>query len=129
VNGALDEKRKQTLADLSTEEKIRYSCDIKATNMILLELPVDIYILINHFQTAKEIWDRVKELMEGIKMTLSKHEMSMKKIQVNKKFVNDLQPEWSWFVTVDKQPIDLHKVNFDQLYAFLKHNENDAKEV
>ncbi|GJZ94344.1 hypothetical protein Tco_0666547 [Tanacetum coccineum] len=31
---------------------------------------VDIYTLINHFQTAKEIWDRVKELMEGTEITL-----------------------------------------------------------
>ncbi|GJV72375.1 hypothetical protein Tco_1492370 [Tanacetum coccineum] len=70
VSGALDQKREQTLADLTPEEKIRYNCDIKATNIILLGLPVDIYTLINHFQTAKEIWDRVKELMEGTELTL-----------------------------------------------------------
>ncbi|GKB02297.1 hypothetical protein Tco_0830386 [Tanacetum coccineum] len=37
--------------------------------------------------------------------------------------------EWSRFVTAAKQAKDLHAVNFDQLYAFLKHNEHDAKEV
>ncbi|GKG21018.1 hypothetical protein Tco_0380819, partial [Tanacetum coccineum] len=55
--------------------------------------------------------------------------MTMSKIQVNTKFVNHLQPEWSRFVTAAKQAKDLHEVNFDQLYAFLKHNEKDAKEV
>ncbi|GKA47061.1 hypothetical protein Tco_0739944 [Tanacetum coccineum] len=55
--------------------------------------------------------------------------MTMTKIQVNTKFVNHLQLEWSRFVTTTKQAKDLHNVNFDQLYAFLKHNENDAKEV
>ncbi|GJW17001.1 hypothetical protein Tco_0024437 [Tanacetum coccineum] len=55
--------------------------------------------------------------------------MSMKNIQVNTKFVNHLQPEWIRFVMAAKQARDQHKVNFDQLYAFLKHNENDAKEV
>ncbi|GKD31584.1 hypothetical protein Tco_1242362 [Tanacetum coccineum] len=54
--------------------------------------------------------------------------MSMQKIQINTKFVNHLQLEWSPFVTATKQAKDLHNVNFDQLYAFLKHNENDAKE-
>nr|GEV37010.1 hypothetical protein [Tanacetum cinerariifolium] len=44
-------------------------------------------------------------------------------------FVNHLQLEWSRFVTVAKQARDLHVVNFDQLHAFLKHNEKDAKEV
>nr|GFC09234.1 hypothetical protein [Tanacetum cinerariifolium] len=33
------------------------------------------------------------------------------------------------FVIADKQAGDLHVVNFDQLYAFLKQNEKDAKEV
>ncbi|GKB45230.1 hypothetical protein Tco_0890172 [Tanacetum coccineum] len=33
------------------------------------------------------------------------------------------------FVTTAKQARNLHSVTFDQLYAFLKHNERDAKEV
>nr|GEV09825.1 UBN2 domain-containing protein [Tanacetum cinerariifolium] len=37
--------------------------------------------------------------------------------------------EWSRFVTTAKQAKDLHKVNLDQLYAYLKQNENDANEV
>ncbi|GJZ16028.1 hypothetical protein Tco_0551705 [Tanacetum coccineum] len=44
-------------------------------------------------------------------------------------FVNHLQPEWSRFVTEAKQARDLHNVTFDQMHAFLKHNEKDAKEV
>ncbi|GKA66841.1 retrovirus-related pol polyprotein from transposon TNT 1-94, partial [Tanacetum coccineum] len=36
-------KRAQKMSDLSPEEKLRESCDIKATNIILLGLPVDIY--------------------------------------------------------------------------------------
>nr|GFB88515.1 hypothetical protein [Tanacetum cinerariifolium] len=33
------------------------------------------------------------------------------------------------FVTAAKKARNLHSVNFDQLYAFLKHNERAAKEV
>ncbi|GKA27545.1 hypothetical protein Tco_0713713 [Tanacetum coccineum] len=54
--------------------------------------------------------------------------MYMSPMQINTKFVNHHQPEWSRFVTVAKQARDLHTVNFDQLYAFLKHNERDAEE-
>ncbi|GKA66056.1 hypothetical protein Tco_0765864 [Tanacetum coccineum] len=39
------------------------------------------------------------------------------------------EPEWSRFVTTAKQEKDLHKVNFNQLYAYIKQNENDANEV
>ncbi|GJW47387.1 hypothetical protein Tco_0079033 [Tanacetum coccineum] len=55
--------------------------------------------------------------------------MTMSPMQINMKFVNHLQPEWSRFITTSKQAKDLHSINFDQLYAFLKHNEKDAKEV
>ncbi|GKC60996.1 hypothetical protein Tco_1088594 [Tanacetum coccineum] len=45
----------QTVEDLTPQEMLRYDSDIKAVNILLLRLPIDIYTLINHFQTAKEI--------------------------------------------------------------------------
>ncbi|GJT28220.1 hypothetical protein Tco_0908495 [Tanacetum coccineum] len=165
ADGTTKEKHAQIVDDLFPKEKLRYDSDIKAVNILLLGLPVDIYTLISHYQTAKEIWNRVKELMEGTKMTLQEHESklydefvrfksepresihsyyfryaklindmniiktSMSKMKINSKFVNHLQPEWSRFVTTAKQVRDLHVVNINQLYAFLKHNEKDAKEV
>ncbi|GJR42436.1 hypothetical protein Tco_1310539 [Tanacetum coccineum] len=151
--------------DLAGEDKLRYDNDIKAINILLLGLLVDIYTLINHYQTAKEIWDHIKELMKGTKMIKQERQsmiydgfdrftyelgesihsyylrfkklindmrvipITMSPMQINTKFINHLQPEWSRFVTTAKQAKDLHSVNFDQLYAFLKHNEKDAKEV
>ncbi|GKB57748.1 hypothetical protein Tco_0913934 [Tanacetum coccineum] len=68
---------------------------------------------------------RYDKLINDMKMI----SMSMLNMQINTKFVNHLQPKWSRFVTTAKQARDLHSVNFDQFYAFLKHNEKDAKEV
>nr|GEY10443.1 hypothetical protein [Tanacetum cinerariifolium] len=65
-----EHKRLKELKDLTPEEKIRKSCDIKATNIILLGLPVDIYTLVNHHKTTKDIWDWVKELIEGTELTI-----------------------------------------------------------
>ncbi|GJX41536.1 retrovirus-related pol polyprotein from transposon TNT 1-94 [Tanacetum coccineum] len=65
TDGVTDIRRPQKVKDLSVQEKLRYDNDIKAVNILLLRLPVDIYTLINHYHTAKEICDRVKELMEG----------------------------------------------------------------
>ncbi|GJV42138.1 hypothetical protein Tco_1420578 [Tanacetum coccineum] len=164
TDGFIDICHPQRIKDLVGQEKLRYNSDIKAVNILLLGFPVDIHTLINHYQTAKRIWDRVKELIEGTHMTKQECEsmlydefdkftsepgesihsyylryaklindikmipMSMTPMQLNMKFVNRLQPEWSRFVTAVKQARDLHIVNFDQLYAFLKHNEKDAKE-
>ncbi|GJZ66596.1 hypothetical protein Tco_0623292 [Tanacetum coccineum] len=164
TDGVTDIRRAQRLEDLARDDKLRYDSDIKAVNILLLGLPVDIYTLINHYQIAKEICDRVKELMEGTEMTKQELEsmlyefdkftsepgesihtyylrftklindtnmnpMSMRPMQINTKFVNHLQPEWSRFVTTAKQARNLHSITFDQLYAFLKHNERDVKEV
>nr|GEW68360.1 hypothetical protein [Tanacetum cinerariifolium] len=60
---------KGILEDLDGQDKLRYDSDIKTINILLLGFPVDIYTLINHCRTAKEIWDGIKQLMEGTKMT------------------------------------------------------------
>ncbi|GJT05709.1 hypothetical protein Tco_0840171 [Tanacetum coccineum] len=52
IDGFTDIK---TPDDLAPKERLRYDSDIKAVNLILLGLPVDIYTLINHYQTTKEI--------------------------------------------------------------------------
>nr|GEY05975.1 hypothetical protein [Tanacetum cinerariifolium] len=44
----------------------RYNADIRATNILLQGLPKDIYTLINHYTDAKDIWDNVKMLLEGV---------------------------------------------------------------
>ncbi|GJT45909.1 hypothetical protein Tco_0954624 [Tanacetum coccineum] len=61
----LGPERARVYSDLSPEDKERYNADIRATNILLQELPYDIYTLINHYTDAKDIWDNVKMLLEG----------------------------------------------------------------
>nr|GEV97726.1 hypothetical protein [Tanacetum cinerariifolium] len=72
--GVTDIRHAERLEDLKGDDKLRYDKDIKAVNILLLELPVDVYPLINHYQTAKEIKDHVKELMEDTEMTKQERE-------------------------------------------------------
>ncbi|GKE59373.1 hypothetical protein Tco_1498558 [Tanacetum coccineum] len=72
-----EHKRSQELKELTPEEKLRKSCDIKATNIILLGLPVDICTIVNHHKIAKEIQDRVKELMEDTELTIQEKESKL----------------------------------------------------
>ncbi|GKA52090.1 putative ribonuclease H-like domain-containing protein [Tanacetum coccineum] len=62
----LGPERARVYSDLSPEDKDRYNADIRATNILLQGLPKDIYTLINHYTDAKDIWDNVKMLLEGI---------------------------------------------------------------
>nr|GEX04823.1 integrase, catalytic region, zinc finger, CCHC-type, peptidase aspartic, catalytic [Tanacetum cinerariifolium] len=59
--------------------------------------------------------------MRNIKMTMSR-------LQLNSKFVNNMLPEWGRFAMAIKLNKGLRDSNYDQLYAYLKQHKNHAKE-
>ncbi|GJR52611.1 hypothetical protein Tco_1403132 [Tanacetum coccineum] len=118
--------RPRVYFDLSPEDKERYNADIRATNILLQGLPKDIYSLINRYTDAKDIWDNVKMLLEGSKLTKEDRESQL--MQLNSKFVNNILPEWGRFVTTVKLNRGLRDSNYDQLYAYLKQHEANANE-
>nr|GEY35665.1 retrovirus-related Pol polyprotein from transposon TNT 1-94 [Tanacetum cinerariifolium] len=59
--------------------------------------------------------------MRNIKMTMSK-------MQLNSKFVNNMLPKWGRFVTALKLNRRLRDSNYDQLYVYLKKHEAHANE-
>nr|GEX65918.1 integrase, catalytic region, zinc finger, CCHC-type, peptidase aspartic, catalytic [Tanacetum cinerariifolium] len=61
--------RPRTYDDLSENDKKRFDVDVHATNIVLQGLPKDIYKLINHNIEAKAIWDNIKVLLAGFKLT------------------------------------------------------------
>ncbi|GKD52812.1 hypothetical protein Tco_1286199, partial [Tanacetum coccineum] len=66
--------RTKKYEELSVVEKLQVDCDLKPTNIILQGLPPDMYAIVNHHKVAKEIWDRVKLLRQGIKLSLQEKE-------------------------------------------------------
>nr|GFA95139.1 hypothetical protein [Tanacetum cinerariifolium] len=54
--------------------------------------------------------------------------MTMSRLQLNSKFVNNMLPEWGRFVTAVKLNRGLRDSNYDKLYAYLKQHETHAKE-
>nr|GEX22522.1 retrovirus-related Pol polyprotein from transposon TNT 1-94 [Tanacetum cinerariifolium] len=59
--------------------------------------------------------------MRNIKMTMSR-------MQLNSKFVNNMLPEWGRFVTAVKLNRGLRDFNYDQLYAYLKQHKAHANQ-
>ncbi|GJR87659.1 putative reverse transcriptase domain-containing protein [Tanacetum coccineum] len=129
-------ERARVFADLSAEQKDRYKADIRATNILLQgsELTKDdresqLYDEFEHFcqikgETIHVYYVRFTKLindMRNIKMTMSR-------MQLNSKFVNNMLPEWSRFITEVKLNRGLKESNFDQLYAYLKQHEVHANE-
>ncbi|GKE37435.1 hypothetical protein Tco_1460840, partial [Tanacetum coccineum] len=63
--------------ELSVTEKLQADCDLKAINIVLQGLSSDVYAIVNHHKVAKEIWDRVELLMQGMKLSLQERECKL----------------------------------------------------
>ncbi|GJY55002.1 hypothetical protein Tco_0446666 [Tanacetum coccineum] len=136
----LGPEQPRVYSDLLPKDKERYNANIRATNILLQGLPKDIYTLINHYTGAKDIWDNVKMLLEGESIhdyyvrfaklinDMRNIKMTMSRMQLNSKFVNNILPEWGRFVTAVKLNRGLRDSNYDQLYAYLKQHEAHANE-
>nr|GEW80250.1 integrase, catalytic region, zinc finger, CCHC-type, peptidase aspartic, catalytic [Tanacetum cinerariifolium] len=59
--------------------------------------------------------------MRNIKMTMSR-------VQLNSKFMNNMLPEWGRFMTAIKLNRGLRDSNYDQLFSYLKQHEAHAME-
>nr|GEX91141.1 hypothetical protein [Tanacetum cinerariifolium] len=86
--------RLKTYEELSDKEKLQADCDLKATNIVLQGLSPDLYALFNHHKIAKDIWERVKLLMQGI--SLSKQERECKLYDEFDKFSYMKEHTRSW---------------------------------
>nr|GEX65923.1 hypothetical protein [Tanacetum cinerariifolium] len=71
------ENRENGRMILTQFKKLQANCDCKATNIVLQGLPLDVYAIVNHHKVAKEIWDGVKLLMHGTKLSLQEKECKL----------------------------------------------------
>ncbi|GJY52805.1 retrovirus-related pol polyprotein from transposon TNT 1-94 [Tanacetum coccineum] len=108
----LGPERPRVYSDLSPEDKDMYNADIRATNILLQELPKDIYSLVNHYTDAK---DRESQLYDDFE-----HFRQNKGETIHDYYVR--------FVTAVKLNRGLRDSNYDQLYAYLKQHEAHANE-
>nr|GEX24741.1 hypothetical protein [Tanacetum cinerariifolium] len=102
----------QTDEELTENDIKRMDADDQAIQTILLGLPEDVYAAVDSCETAKEIWERVRQMMKA-----------------NLKFLNNLQPEWKRHVTIVRQTKNLYETDFTQIYDFLKMNQDEVNEL
>ncbi|GJT52867.1 hypothetical protein Tco_0979024 [Tanacetum coccineum] len=63
--------------ELTPAEAIQADCDIKAINIILQGLPTEIYALVSQHHVAKDIWEKIKLLMQGTSLTKKERECKL----------------------------------------------------
>ncbi|GJU94231.1 integrase, catalytic region, zinc finger, CCHC-type containing protein [Tanacetum coccineum] len=78
----------------------------------------------NKGETIHDYYVRFAKLINDMR----NNKMTMSRMQLNSKFVNNMLPEWGRFVTTVKLNRGLRDSNYDQLYAYLKQHEAHANE-
>ncbi|GJZ70171.1 hypothetical protein Tco_0633721 [Tanacetum coccineum] len=113
--------------------------DNQAIQTILMGLLEDIYAaekeakLLNELERFASIegesiesyYHRFAKLMND----LDKNQLTPKKIACNLKFLNNLRLEWKLYVTRVHQTKKMHDVDYNQLYDYLKQNQEEVNEV
>nr|GFA13705.1 hypothetical protein [Tanacetum cinerariifolium] len=126
----LESFHEQTDDELTENDIKRIDADDQAIQTILLGLPEDVYAAADSCETAKKIWERVRQMMKG--SDIGEQEKKAKLFnewETNLKFLKNLQPEWKRHVTIVRQKKNLHEANFNQIYDFLKMNQDEVNEL
>nr|GFC42700.1 hypothetical protein [Tanacetum cinerariifolium] len=104
----------QTDEELTENDIKRIDADDQAIQTILLGLPEEVYAAVDSCETAKEIWERVRQMMKG--SDIGKQEKKAKLFNEREKFTS-----------TDKESIESYYHRFMQLMNDLKRNKHFLK--
>ncbi|GKA60916.1 retrovirus-related pol polyprotein from transposon TNT 1-94 [Tanacetum coccineum] len=97
---------------MTPENRAHYESEKEAIHLILTGIGDEIYSTVDACQTAQEMWEAIERLQ-----------------QVNVQFLQQLQPEWSRFVTIVKQQHKLDEVSYHKLFDILKQYQKEVNEL
>nr|GEV94592.1 retrovirus-related Pol polyprotein from transposon TNT 1-94 [Tanacetum cinerariifolium] len=106
----------QTDEELTETDIKRIDADDQAIQTILLGLPEDVYAAVDSCETAKEIWERVRQMMKG--SDIGEQEKKAK-----------LFNEWEKFTSTDGESIEYYYHRFMQLMNDLKGNKHFLENI
>ncbi|GJW93757.1 retrovirus-related pol polyprotein from transposon TNT 1-94 [Tanacetum coccineum] len=76
-------------------------------------------------ESMESYYSRFYKLMNE----LTRNNLQVSTMQVNVQFLQQLQPEWSRFVTVVKQREEIDKVSYHRLFDLLKQFQNEVNDI
>ncbi|GJZ20746.1 retrovirus-related pol polyprotein from transposon TNT 1-94 [Tanacetum coccineum] len=140
-DGKIHEKK---YAKLTEQEKLQDDCYVQATNIVLQGLPPDVYSFVNHCKAVKDIWDRVKLLMQGTKLSYQERKCklynefdkftSVKGVSLHEyylRFAQLIDDMHTIGMTMQQVQLakNMYNTNYDKLYAYLSQHEGHENEV
>ncbi|GKA39280.1 retrovirus-related pol polyprotein from transposon TNT 1-94 [Tanacetum coccineum] len=126
----------ETVLNMTPENKAHYESEKEAIHLILTGIGDEIYSTVDACQTAQEMWEAIGETIESYytrfyKMMneMIRNNLTVATMQVNVQFLQQLQPEWSRFVTIVKQQHKLDEVPYHKLFDILKQYQKEVNEL
>ncbi|GJY10661.1 retrovirus-related pol polyprotein from transposon TNT 1-94 [Tanacetum coccineum] len=107
----------ETVLNMSPENKAHFESEKEAIHLILIGIGDEIYSTVDACKTTHEMWEAIERLQQVATM------------QVNVKFLQQLQQEWSRFVTIFKQQHKLDEVSYHKLFDILKQYQKEVNEL
>ncbi|GJR83580.1 hypothetical protein Tco_0154365 [Tanacetum coccineum] len=102
----------ETILNMSPANKAHFESEKEAIHRILTGIGDEIYFTVDACNTAHEI-----------------NNLTVDKMQVNVQFLQQLQPEWSRFVTIVKQQHKLDEVSYHKFFDILKQYQKEVNEL
>ncbi|GKD46754.1 hypothetical protein Tco_1271399 [Tanacetum coccineum] len=112
----------ETFSNISPKNKTHYDAEKEAIHLLLTRIGDEIYLTIDACKIAHNMWIVIERLQQGESLNKQDVKTKVATMQVNVQFLQKLQPEWSRFVTIIKQTIDLDKKSYHKLFDILKYS-------
>ncbi|GJU06793.1 putative reverse transcriptase domain, ribonuclease H-like domain protein [Tanacetum coccineum] len=128
----------ETVLNMTPENKEHFLSEKEAIFLLLTDIGDEIYSTVDAYKTANEMkfTSRDGESMESyysrlykLMNQLTRNNLQVTTMQVNVQFLQQLQPEWSRFVTVVKQSKEIDTISYHTLFDILKQYQNEVNDI
>ncbi|GKB11859.1 hypothetical protein Tco_0845782 [Tanacetum coccineum] len=132
----------ETIHNMSEENKLYFKAEKEAIFLLLTGIGDEIYSTVDACNTANEMWTVIERLQQDgesmesyysrfykLMNELTRNNLQVSPMQVNVQFLQQLQPEWSRFVTVVKQRQEIDTVSYHKLFDVLKQFQNEVNDI
>nr|GEW64121.1 hypothetical protein [Tanacetum cinerariifolium] len=117
----------EKFSNMTLENKAHYDAEKEAIHLLLTGIKDEIYTTVDACKIARDMWIAIERLQQG--ESLNNQDLEVATMQVNVQFLQQLQPDWSRYVTIVKQIVDLNKESYHKFFNILKHHQKEVNEI
>ncbi|GKE28421.1 retrovirus-related pol polyprotein from transposon TNT 1-94, partial [Tanacetum coccineum] len=115
----------ETILNMSPANKAHFESEKEVIHMILTGIGDEIYSIVIQLMKYGKLLKGYNKLMNE----MIRNNLTVATMQVNVQFLQQLQPEWSRFVTIVKQQHKLDEVSYHKLFDILKQYQKEVNEI